>query len=306
MLCPGLIAALLLGPPAQEVVPAPAPPLPREVAAPLDAGVDAPPPASAPWLPAQGAAPLAVPDMGPPLPLPPTGAAPLHTPRYSPPPPPGSLPAWGVVPLDVDLEHRPAPPRVAVPFAPGRPLPVARVDPRTLRIVRLDVLVGPVWRVKTTELMGLVGVEVGRLKGFSGAAHLGVIVAPDRDFVAAFDVPLGGGVVYRHRFGERPIDLSVGLSAGLLIHRAATERGVVHRVDPDLQLPLRLAWTAGEVGFSVALVQGFSGRARTYSRRGAEVWHRVPYRVGFMVGIHFDVGVGRRPSRRAPRGARGP
>ncbi|HEY0138880.1 MAG TPA: hypothetical protein VGB85_32565, partial [Nannocystis sp.] len=89
------------------------------------------------------------------------------------------------------------------------------------------------------------------------------------------------------------------------VHRAATDRGLIHRVDPDFQVPVRLTWTVGKLGFSFALLQGFSTRTRTYARRGTEVWHRIPYRIGFAVGIHFDVGVGRTRSRRSNREPKG-
>lgn len=298
-----IVVALALGsPPAAAVDVGEAIALPAGVAAPIDAGAPdrtAEGPATA----ADGDEPL-VRDPGP---VPPGArvAAPLDQPRWYPPPRPDApvVPAHGASPLAHMPGWRTTP--IETPFPPGEPTPAARDDPRARRVVRIDLVLGPVWRVKTTELMSLATVEAGRLQGLSGAFHVGVIVAPDRDFVAAIDVPLGGGVVLRRRFGERPIFGSVGVSGGLLIHRAATERGVVHRVDPDLQVPLRLTWTAGEVGFSLAVVQGFSVRGRTYYRRGAEVWHRIPYRVGLMVGIHFDVGVSRTRSRRASQRSRG-
>lgn len=333
MLCPCSIASVLLfGSPAtptgaiDDATGAPAE-LPADVATPLRDGVEAPPP-SVRWLPQGGAAPLSPPALRqsphppPATALPSDGAAPLsawaqHHSPYPPPaprppgdaappyPPPAGATSSPTAPLvrpaaDADRSRT-----IAAPFGRGPTLPVVRIDPRQQRVVRIELLIGPVWRVRTTELMSQASVEVGRLQGFSGTGHGGVIVAPDRDFIAAADFPIGAGFVYRRRLGERSLHGSVGVSAGLLVHRAATERGVIHRVDPDIQVPLRFAWTAGEVGFSVALLQGFSGRGRTYSRRGAEVWSRIPYRIGFVVGIHFDVGLKRTRSRRAARGSRG-
>ncbi|MBA3545936.1 MAG: hypothetical protein H0T76_05610 [Nannocystis sp.] len=172
-------------------------------------------------------------------------------------------------------------------------------------MVRLELLVGPVWRIRTAEALILASVEVGRLQGFSGTFHAGVFVAPDRNFVGVNDFPIGGGFVARRRLGKGSLFGSVGLTAGILVHRAATDLGIIHRVDPDFQLPLRFGWTAGQVGLSLALLQGFSVRTRTYSSRGVEVWERIPYRVGFAVGLHFDVGVGPAKPRRSARDRRG-
>ncbi|MBZ5711777.1 hypothetical protein [Nannocystis pusilla] len=155
------------------------------------------------------------------------------------------------------------------------------------------------WRIRTTESMVLASLEAGRLQGFSGTFHVGMIVAPDRQIIGANDFPIGGGFVARRRLGQRSLYGSVGLTAGLLVHRADTDLGVVRRVDPDFQLPLKFAWTAGRVGLTVALLQGFSVRTRTYERRGVEVWKRIPYRIGLAIGLHFDVGVGRARPRRS-------
>jgi len=193
-------------------------------------------------------------------------------------------------------------PAVAAPFGPGPTLPPPeRPDPRTLRAVRIEFLVGPVWRIRTTEALLQASIEVGRLQGFSGTFQAGMFVAPDRTFVAVNDFPIGAGFVARRRLGRRSLFGSVGLTAGILVHRAATDLGVIHRVDPDFQVPLRFGWSAGRVGLSVALLQGFSVRARSYSRRGVEVWERIPYRIGLAVGLHFDVGVGQAKPRRSTR-----
>lgn len=287
MLCVSLASAVLaLGSPAG----------PDVDATPLGAGLDAPPPAAAPWLPVHGHAPL---NALPPTVAPPAAAAaPAKRPIKIKPRAPRAegLPRTGVAPLGD------GPPPVITPSEQS--LDPANRDPRQQFAVRLELLVAPVWRIRTAELMSLVSVEIGRLQGFSGAVHGGVIVAPDRNIVSVLDFPVGGGFVYRHRLGRRAIHGSAGLSAGLLVHRAATDIGVVHRVDPDLQLPLRLAWTAGRVGFTFAVLQGFSGRPRTYERRGSDVWHRSAYRVGVAVGIHFDVGVRPAKSRRPASGSR--
>ncbi|MEZ4447905.1 MAG: hypothetical protein R3B09_00410 [Nannocystaceae bacterium] len=172
-------------------------------------------------------------------------------------------------------------------------------DPGASRVLRMELLVGPIWRIRTAESLVLLNLELGRLQGLSGTFHAGWIVAPDRSAVAVDDFPIGGGVVARRRFGERRIWGSVGVTAGILVHRASTDLGPVHRVDPDIRLPIRLYWTAEPVGLSVALLQGFSFRTRTYYERGIEVWRRIPYRIGFAVGLHFDAGLGRGKPRRA-------
>lgn len=262
--------------------------------------------AAAPGAPAEAAAGEAAPG----TPAPPPGDPGPGPAEISPPTPPRA-PAGSSPPVLAPLNAQPdAPPVCASPPCPGgAPAPIApfgagprlpsdRPDPRTLRAVRIDLLIGMTWRLRTTEPFILASVEAGRLQGFSGSFHAGVIVAPDRNTIAAVDFPIGAGFVARRRFGERPIYGSVGLSAGVLVHRASTDLGVVRRVDPDLQLPLRFAWTAGRVGLSVALIQGFSFRTRTYERRGIEVWTRLPYRIAFTLGLHFDVGV--RPAKPAP------
>lgn len=271
-------------------------------------------------LPADGAAPLAWQPPRPPAPLPTDGVAPLGKGVPRPPLPP-HVPPDGVAPLNVHTPARPpaawmpfyvAPlnvrarasdgrPQVFAPFGAGPTVPSERRDPRTETAIRIDLLVGPIWRIRPVETLILATLEAGRRQGISGAFHVGMITAPDREFIGAHDFPIGAGFVARRRFGERSLYGSVGLSAGLLVHRAATDNGIVHRVDPDLQLPLKFAWTAGRVGLSVVLLQGFSFRTRTYERRGTEVWKRIPYRIGFAVGLHFDIGVGRAKPRPADR-----
>lgn len=294
---------------------------PAEIPAGTAAPLRAPDPSGAPAPESAGspahAAPLthATPASSPASSLPGEGTAPLTT--YTADERPSAtnnwMPGFGVAPLNTrpdapdrrplsDERAHPLPSSVAVPFGPGPTLPPPQPpDPRTLRAVRLEVLVGALWRSRATEALVQASVEFGRLQGFSGIVHGGVFVSPDREFVAVNDFPLGAGFVARRRFGSRPLYGSVGLTAGLLVHRASTDLGVIHRVDPDFQLPLRFAWTAGQVGLSVALLQGFSVRARSYSRRGVDVWERIPYRIGFAVGLHFDVGVGPAKPRRSAR-----
>lgn len=235
--------------------------------------------------------------------LPSEGVDPLRagaSARYPAPPTP-SLPTAGAAPLDGS--HAGAAPSTSIesPFRVGPATTVDRPDPRKLRVVRIDLLVGPVWRIRPTEALFLASVEAGRLRGFSGLFNVGMILAPDRDFVGVHDFPIGAGFVARRPLGRPSLSGSVGLSAGILVHRATTNLGVVHRVDPDLQLPLKFAWTAGSVGLSLAVLQGFSVRERAYYRRGVEVWQRIAYRVGFAIGLHFEIGAGRAQSRRAAR-----
>lgn len=296
--------------------------LPSDVTVPLRAPVHPPPVTEAARLPVGGAAPLTwvaprSPTRAPALPN--REAEPLRVHVPPPPPPPVGRPAGWMPSSVAPLSHpnavnpfssdgaqsrtpRTDASRIAVPFKPGPPLRPPPLDPRERRIVRIELLVGPVWRIKTTEAQVQLGLEYGRLHGFAGTFHAGMFVAPDRDFVAVNDFPVGGGFLYRHRFGQRSLYGSVGVTAGILIHRAATDIGIVHRVDPDFQVPLRFGWTVGPVGLSVALLQGFSVRTRTYSRRGTVIWERIPYRIGFAVGLHFDIGVGRaKPRPSAPR-----
>ncbi len=195
----------------------------------------------------------------------------------------------------------------AVPIAAPFGIPERRVerplDPKATTIARLDVMIGPVWRARPLDGLFQTSVEVGRMHGFSGSFHTGFIVASDRESVRALDVPIGVGAVARGRLRRRPGFASIGLTAGLLVHRAATDdAGVIHRVDPDFRLPIRFAWTFATAGLSVALEQGYSVRNRSYDRRGAEVWARHAYRVGLTVGLHLDFVV--RPARRrSPRGS---
>ena len=191
-------------------------------------------------------------------------------------------------------------PTIEAPFGDGPPRPGPPAS-RDLRVVRVDLLVGMAVRSPRVEPTMTVTAEFGPLHGFSATFHTSLIVAPDRNFVQTMDVPLGFGAVARGRLRKRPLYGSVGLSGGIVVHRAQTDIGLVHRVDPDLRLPLRVAWTATKVGLSLGIIQGYSVRRRSYERRGVEVWSRLPYRVELVLGLHFDIGAGQARRRRSAR-----
>lgn len=221
--------------------------------------------------------------------LPIDGVAPLEEPGGSALSSEGSaLPSEGVAPLP------------SVPVVPPRPL-----DPSATTMARIDAMVGMVGRIRPVDAILSVGVEVGRMQGLSGSFHTELIVVTDRVGVEALDFPVGAGALWRAKLGQRPLFGSVGLTAGILVHRARTDQGVIRRVDPDFRLPLRMAWTAGRsVGVSVAFVPGYSVRERSYERRGARVWNRHSVRLGLVVGLHWDIVAGRTSVRR-PRDANG-
>ncbi len=223
----------------------------------------------------------------------------------SPAPDDTGLDAGGAAPLQPRVGQGTGGP--AAPIAAPFGIPEQRVerplDPKATTIARLDLMLGPVWRTRPLDGLFQTSVEVGRMHGFSGSFHTGFILAGDRDSVKALDVPIGVGAVARGRLRRRPGFASIGLTAGLLVHRAKIiDAGVIHRVDPDFRLPIRFAWTFATAGVSVALEQGYSVRNRSYERRGAEVWARHAYRIGLTVGLHLDFVV--RPARgRSPRGS---
>lgn len=191
------------------------------------------------------------------------------------------------------------------PFGTGpSPEPVTPLDPNTTWMLRWDLLVGPLWRSRTTDIVLSTTAEFGQMRGFSGSFHTAMIHAsPPVSFfgpavVRALDFPVGVGGLYRGRLRKRAMYGSVGVTAGILVHRAKIDGDrVQRRVDPDFRLPLRLAWTIADVGASVALVGGYSVRRRTYERRGATIWSRNALRVGVVLGLHWDRAV-RRPSTR--------
>jgi hypothetical protein len=179
-------------------------------------------------------------------------------------------------------------------------------DPKAVRLVRVDFVTGAVWRIRQADTTVGTSVELGRMHGLSASFHTEMIVVSDRDFVRAFDFPIGVGGVARGRLRDKPLYGSVGLSAGILVHRAATAiQGVIHRVDPDFRLPIRLAWTIADLGLSLAVVPAYSVRERVYERRGAAVLRRHPVRVGLVLGLHWDLTAGRAKARRlGPRRGR--
>jgi hypothetical protein len=235
--------------------------------------------------------------------LPSDGAIPLEGPSPAHPSAPASpLPPDGANPLD-DVEPTSAePPRLAVPLgmgpAPARPEPL---DPKATPLVRVDATIGSVWRIRQADPTFATSVEWGRMHGFSAAFHTEMIVVTDRDFVRALDFPVGVGAIARGRLRNRPLYGSVGLSAGILVHRAGRDEGVIRRVDPDFRVPIRLAWTVGRIGASLAIVAGYSVRERIYERRGAPVLERSAFRVGLVLGLHWDITVGRVVIRRRDR-----
>jgi len=180
--------------------------------------------------------------------------------------------------------------------APKKPL-----DKKLLRLARVGLVAGPVWRSRQVDTILSTNAEFGRMHGVSASFHTSMIVStvPGTFFTEPvvsrnFDFPIGFGAVLRGRLGERPLYGSVGLSAGILVHRANTETGVVHRVDPDVRLPIRLAWTIAGAGVSLAIVPGYSFRDRFYERRGQRVWERYAIRIGLALGLHWDIPAGRK------------
>ena len=210
-------------------------------------------------------------------------------------------PAEGARPLDGP--HPPAGdppaslPADATPFGvpPG---PAPPPDPRTTLLLRVDALVGPVWRIRPLDTMVATDVEFGREQGLSGSFSTSLLVVTDRAFVQSLDAPIGVGALWRSKWPGRPLYASAGLSVGMLIHRAKIDGNVTHRVDPDFRLPLGLSWTIAGAGATLALVPGYSVRTRTYERRGSPVLQRDAVRIGLVLGLHWDFNVGRAESRR--------
>lgn len=249
-----------------------------------------PPPPPEPLLPREGVAPLehVVPTAAQPSTpyVPPAGAEPL-----------GPGPSESAVPSIVP------PDEAVLPFGVGPPSDEPEpLGPRQQRIVRFDSLIGPTWRIRQMDTMTTLGVEVGPQEGFSATFHTALILASQRQLVRVLDVPIGFGAVARGQLGDKPMYVSVGLSAGIMVHRAASDSlGVSHRVDPDFRLPLRWAWTIAGVGVSVAVVPGYSVRNRSYERRGVEVWKRHSVRIGLVFGLHWDIKAGRAKAARSGR-----
>jgi hypothetical protein len=202
----------------------------------------------------------------------------------------------GVTPFEPRTHTPPAPP-------PRSDEP----DRKTAHMVRIPLLFGPVWRIRPTDPLLMTGVEYGRMHGFSGAFHLSFVLPRPKssdERVRVLDTSLSVGPVLRGRL-RRPLYGSIALTLGIRIHRAATDTGVVHRVDPELRLPIQGAWTFAKVGLSLALVQGYGFRARAYEQRGEVLWRRAAYHVGLLLGLHLDLLTGSKrrdhPSRRRAR-----
>lgn len=175
-------------------------------------------------------------------------------------------------------------------------------------MARLDLLAGPTWRTRQVDAMLTTSLEFGKRQGFSGSFHTSMIAGTTPDeflsplgTVRSFDFPIGVGAVARGRLRKVALYGSVGVTAGILVHRAAHLGQVTRRVDPDFRVPIRVAWTIADVGVSVSIIQGYSVRNRAYERRGAELWRRHAYRVGFAVGLHYDLMVAKARVRRSKR-----
>ena len=208
------------------------------------------------------------------------------------------------------------PPVIAKPLKDTPIVPVVPPDPRTTRILRLDFMSGPLFRVRELDPTVMMSGELGAMHGFSGSFHTGMIIGFNRDngafgapLVRGFDFPIGVGAVARGRLRNKPLFGSIGLTVGMLVHRAKIEESdeptrVLRQVDPDFRLPIRFAWTIAGIGISLALEQGYSIRSRSYSRRGAEVWARSAYRIGFTLGLHWDIMAGRTALSRSRRQVR--
>jgi hypothetical protein len=258
-------------------------------------------------LPTRGVSPLDHPQRarpGEPEPaLPSDGAIPLEGPSPAHPSAPASpIPPDGVAPLDEVEPTSAERPTLAVPLgmgpAPARPEPL---DPKATPLVRVDAMIGSVWRIREADPTFATSVEWGRMHGFSAAFHTEMMVVTERDSVRALDFPVGVGAIARGRLRNRSLYGSVGLSAGILVHRAGRDEGVIRRVDPDFRVPIRLAWTVGRIGASLAIVAGYSVRDRIYEERGSPVLERRAFRVGLVLGLHWDITVGRVAVRQRDR-----
>lgn len=264
-----------------------------------------PEPSSLATLPTDGIAPLGRPQTDrpgePPSPLPPDGVGALESPSLAEQRPgPTSLLHDGTEPLEDLPATSSEPPSTPLGLGPEPERP-APLDPKAVRLVRVDAMIGSVWRIREADASISTSVEYGQMHGFSGAFHAEMLVVSDRDFIRALDFPIGVGAIARGRLRKRALYGSIGLTAGVLVHRASRDEGVIRRVDPDFRVPIRLAWTVRRIGASLAFVTGYSVRERLYERRGAEVLARQAVRVGLMLGLHWDVTASRAPARRRDR-----
>lgn len=210
-------------------------------------------------------------------------------------PGPAGMPADGVDVLEDLPATSSAPPATPLGLGPKPDVP-APLDPKRVRLVRVDAMIGSVWRIREADASLSTSVEYGQMHGFSGAFHTEMLVVTDRNPLKALDFPIGVGAIARGRLRNRALYGSVGLTAGILVHRASREEGVIHRVDPDFRVPIRLAWTAHRLGVSLAIVPGYSVRDRIYERRGGTVFERRSVRIGLMLGLHWDVTASRAPA----------
>jgi hypothetical protein len=200
------------------------------------------------------------------------------------------------------LEPEPA----ALPPTPAESKPARGPVPRRAHVVRVSLAFGPAWRIREVDPLLTAGVEYGRAHGFSGVFHASLIPRERRRpsaVPAVTEATMGVGAVARGRL-KRPLDGSIGLTAGIRIHRAATDIGVMHRVDPDFTLPIQGAWTIRGIGLHLAVVPGYSVRARAYESRGEVVWRRSAFRVGLLFGLHWDVIVHRNAAEGSGRTGR--
>jgi len=210
-------------------------------------------------------------------------------------PAPTGMPTDGAEPLEDLPATSSAPPATPLGLGPKPDVP-APLDPKRVRLVRVDAMIGSVWRIRQADASLSTSVEYGQMHGFSGAFHTEMLVVTDRNPLKALDFPIGVGAIARGRLRNRALYGSVGLTAGILVHRASREEGVIHRVDPDFRVPIRLAWTAHRLGVSLAIVPAYSVRNRIYERRGGVVFERQAFRIGLMLGLHWDITAGRAPA----------
>ena len=181
--------------------------------------------------------------------------------------------------------------------------PPPPIPDRKDTIVRVSLRFGPVFRVEPIDALLSADATYGRVHGFSGLFHAGFIPPRSGDFnpqrVLVTEGALGAGALLRGRHKTKDLSASVGLTAGIRIHRAHFDDQTLHRVDPDLRLPIVGSWTIRKIGLNLALVQGYSFRTREYETRGNAAWRRNAYRIGILVGLHLDLLTKRRDRKRS-------
>ncbi len=176
------------------------------------------------------------------------------------------------------------------------------IPDRNDTIVRVSLRFGPMFRVRPIDALLSADATYGRVHGFSGLFHAGFVPPRSKDFVtervAVTEGSLGAGALLRGRHATKDLSASVGLTAGIRIHRAHFDDQTLHRVDPDLRLPLVGSWTIRKIGLNLALVQGYSFRTREYETRGNAAWRRNAYRIAVLLGLHLDLLTRRRDRKR--------